>query len=156
MNNEKLKTGIQEIDKALIGGFPIGQFAFLSADNKLDDDIKTFTFPKNKNSSISLSLEFNPKDMKLIKKMENNPQIKLKESLNNHINRKKDILNSAFTEAIIYKLGNFKLEDLKDRASLQIHGDIQNFYIDGERLLIIEDNNNLLEPKITKLYGESK
>lgn len=86
----------------------------------------------------------------------NNLQIRLRKSLDDAIDRKIDILNSAFKEAIMYKLGEFKLEDLKDRASLQIYGDIQNFYIDGERLLIIEDNNNLLEPKIIKLYGEYK
>lgn len=155
MNNNKLSTGIEEIDKIFQGGIPAGQFAFLYASNK-QDDIRTFTFLKNRVNKISLSLEFNPRDMDLIKKIENNPQIKLRESLEYAINRKKDILDSAFKEVIVYKLGDFKLEDLKDRALLQIHGDIQNFYIDGVRLLIIEDNNNLLEPKITKLYGESK
>lgn len=156
MKNDKLSTGTTYIDKILQGSIPVGQYSFFSARNRLDDDIKTFTFPKNRDNKIYLSLEFNPRDMELIKKIENNPLIKLRESLEYAINRKKDILDSAFEEAVKYKLGDFKLEDLKDRAVLQIQGDIQNLYIDGERLLIIEDNNNLLEPKIIKLYGESK
>ncbi|MDX9743477.1 MAG: hypothetical protein RBT59_06630 [Arcobacteraceae bacterium] len=155
MNNNKLSTGIEEIDKIFQGGIPAGQFAFLYASNK-QDDIRTFTFPKNRDNKISLSVEFIPRDMKLIKKIENNPQIKLRESLEYAINRKKDILDSAFKEAVKYKLGDFKLEDLKDRAVLQIQGDIQNLYIDGERLLVVYDNNSLLEPLILKLYGKSK
>jgi hypothetical protein len=69
MSNNKLSTGIEEIDKIFQGGIPVGQFAFLYASNELDD-IRTFTFPKNRDNKISLSLKFNPEDMELIKKLE--------------------------------------------------------------------------------------
>lgn len=69
MNNNKLSTGIKEIDKIFQGGIPVGQFAFLYASNK-QDDIRTFTFPKNRDNKISLSLKFNPRGMELIKKLE--------------------------------------------------------------------------------------
>lgn len=52
MNNNKLSTGTEEIDEILQGGIPAGQFACLYTSNK-QDDIRTFTFPKNRNNFMS-------------------------------------------------------------------------------------------------------
>ena len=88
----------------------------------------------------------------------------LEDAIRRNTLRKQNIKDLAIQDAIIYKLGNFKLEHLKDRALLEylkdralleIKGDLQYFFIDGDLLLIIEDNFSFREPKITKLYKEN-
>lgn len=79
----------------------------------------------------------------------------LEDAIRRNTLRKQNIKDLAIQDAIIYKLGNFKLEYLKDRALLEIKGDLQYFFIDGDLLLIIEDNFSFREPKITKLYKEN-
>ncbi len=180
MNNKKLNTINLKLDECLKGGIPASQFFCLHSKMN-NDDIKTFNILKNRNrSGVSfVSLEFNPADGVIEKKLLDNSNVllkdivysspkcieekqlfdearlKLEKTVAERIEENEELINNAIRNAVIYKLGCFEIDLLIDRC-VMIHKDgLQYFRVDGEDLLIIYRGNNLLDrPQIIKKYKD--
>lgn len=76
MNNKKLNTIDLKLDEYLKGGIPADQFFCLFPKTN-NDDIETFSILKNRDSSsiAFVSLEFNPADCSLEKRVIDNLNI---------------------------------------------------------------------------------
>lgn len=76
----------------------------------------------------------------------------LKEALERNRLRKQNIIDLAIKDALIFKLGDFKLKEVKDKVVCEVMGNIMAIHIEGALLLAIEDNDSLAKPRITKFY----
>lgn len=180
MNNEKLNTINLKLGEYLKGGIPANQFFCLHSKMN-NEDREVLNILKNRYSSgvAFTSLEFNPANNTLEKKVLDNSSVLSKDivySSSQHIEEKQpidevrlklgktvakileeneELINNAIRNAVRYKLGYFEIDLLIDRCVL-IHKDgLQYFRVDGEDLLIIYRGDSLLDrPQIIKKYKE--